>query len=310
MTFRKAISDYFNDVRRPRPERALLSLTRREKLSYDDTNKAIELICSVKNLEDRIYGGRGENLTLLVWAAQNNYTRIAEALLARGAMVDGEAGIGMTPLMWAVAGGYLGLAETLISKGARLDATDESNSTPLAWAIECGRFDPDYPVVDMVQLLTDKGIGLEAKDQFGQTPLMKAAARRWKTAASVLIDNGASVEAQDDRGRTALMLAAWGGHENTALLLIEKGANVNRQDAMGDTPLSFAAKQGHDDLVKLLMEKGANLDTAVEGAKKRGWANPAVEKLEAFRRQLAETTAAAPETRTAPAAQAKPPVPK
>ena len=49
----------------------------------------------------------------------------------------------------------------------------------------------------------------------------------------LLIEKGININAQDDYGWTALMFAAKYGHLDTVKLLIAKGANVNTQNKEG-----------------------------------------------------------------------------
>jgi ankyrin repeat protein len=72
----------------------------------------------------------------------------------------------------------------------------------------------------------------------------------------LLLEKGADLEAKDEFGRTPLSWAAEEGHEGVVKLLLEKGADLEAKDEFGQTPLSRAAESGHEAVVKLL-EKGA-----------------------------------------------------
>jgi ankyrin repeat protein len=317
MTLRKAIRDFFNEVRKPSPAqklRKLQDLTGRQKLSRQERNQVLELIKGVEDLNGKIYGKKGEELPLLIWAAQNNYTDIAKVLLVRGADVDVEGPDGETPLMCAVAGGRLGMTNMLIRNGAKVDNSD-GGGTPLVRAIQCALYNQDYPVNDMLLLLIHAGAGIEAKDCDGNTPLMNAVRNGWTTTVLLLIDKGASINPPDHC--TALMLAAGLGHKDIVRLLVDKGADMNWQDKKGSSALSWAINAGHGEIVKFLYEKGANFDAAVEGAKKAGWADAAVTSLASFKQWLEANKAPAADTAAdtavgpSPApAQVKPPVPK
>ncbi|MEM2677506.1 MAG: ankyrin repeat domain-containing protein, partial [Thermofilaceae archaeon] len=56
-----------------------------------------------------------------------------------------------------------------------------------------------------------------------------------------LVENGANVNAKDEYGSTPLYLAVLNGHLELARFLVEKGANVNAKDIVGWTPLHIAA---------------------------------------------------------------------
>ena len=55
-----------------------------------------------------------------------------------------------------------------------------------------------------------------------------------------LLDQGVDVDAKDDIGDTALMRAAGGGHLETVTALLSGGANVNAKNTGGVTVLNKA----------------------------------------------------------------------
>merc|ERR1712078_113458 len=71
--------------------------------------------------------------------------------------------------------------------------------------------------------------------------------------------SGAEVNAKSEYGATPLHWASQEGYTDIVKLLIEKGADVNAKDEEGKTPLNWASEGGHTDIVKLLVEKGAML---------------------------------------------------
>ena len=57
----------------------------------------------------------------------------------------------------------------------------------------------------------------------------------------VLISEGAEVNAKDEYGMTPLLYATWKSSPEIVQLLIEKGADVNARNTDGRTPLTIAA---------------------------------------------------------------------
>jgi ankyrin repeat protein len=109
---------------------------------------------------------------------------------------------------------------------------------------------------------------VDARDQFGRTRLMLAAARNDLATVKALLAKGADVNATNADGYTALMYTASYGNSAMVRFLLDEGANVNARDKSGLTALMEAAKQELDagdvmadypGTVKALLEKGADV---------------------------------------------------
>ncbi len=73
----------------------------------------------------------------------------------------------------------------------------------------------------------------------------------------LLLAEGADVNAKDKYGQTPLLLAAYEGHKAVVERLVANGANVTATAKNGATPLKVAAAKGHKDIVELLKRHGA-----------------------------------------------------
>ena len=94
--------------------------------------------------------------------------------------------------------------------------------------------------------------------------LMDAAFRGDTAAVRALVDEGANVNAKNEAGATPLMRAVY--HPETAALLVARGADVNARSDDGRTPLLIAAGvPDADDSVKLLLDHGADPSAAAAG---------------------------------------------
>jgi len=82
--------------------------------------------------------------------------------------------------------------------------------------------------------------------------LLNAAKRGHLEEVRRLLDKGVDVNARDDWWKTPLHYAADGGHLSVVKLLVEKGADVDAKNKEGKTPLDLAKKSKHWDVVNFL----------------------------------------------------------
>ena len=66
-----------------------------------------------------------------------------------------------------------------------------------------------------------------------------------------------NVNAKGNFGYTPLHKAAREGRQDIAELLIDKGAEINARNNEGETPLDAALEKYHQDLAAMLMAHGA-----------------------------------------------------
>jgi ankyrin repeat protein len=157
-----------------------------------------------------------------------------EAGLLAEATVSLVVGCGGVAVAWGLTGGF-GCAG--------------SSAMPNIWdAAEAG-------VLGEVERLVGQDPGLlDAKNEFGQTPLMHASGGGHVGVVRWLLDKGAAINAGDESGSTALMFAcSGGGHTPVVRLLLERGADPTIADEWGWTSLMAAAREGHLEVVRLLL---------------------------------------------------------
>jgi len=97
------------------------------------------------------------------------------------------------------------------------------------------------------------GADVNAAEEDGTTPLMRAVHGRFTDIARRLIDAGADVAARNRYGVTALYLAARGGDASTTRALLVAGIDANASLPGGETALMTAARSGHTDVVGVLL---------------------------------------------------------
>ena len=96
---------------------------------------------------------------------------------------------------------------------------------------------------DKVRIALNLKAEMNAKNEYGITPLHVVAADNSLELAELLISSGANLEAKDNRGWTPLTLAARYNHLAVTELLISSGAEVDVEDDDGWTPLHRARSQ-------------------------------------------------------------------
>ncbi|MFD1885503.1 ankyrin repeat domain-containing protein [Paenibacillus wenxiniae] len=92
---------------------------------------------------------------------------------------------------------------------------------------------------EWIRWLVEHGADIEARDEYGKTPL-HSHARSWCGHAELLIELGADTEAVDRNLETPLFMAATSFHPNTVRMLVARGVGVNVQNKSGQTPLQAA----------------------------------------------------------------------
>lgn len=116
---------------------------------------------------------------------------------------------------------------------------------------------------ELARWLVEQGADLEARDQWGETPL-QSRARSWRGRILILLDLGADVHRGERAGGTPLHSAAGAHNDENARLLLARGARVDALDKGGFTPLerglqrcSNAQIEGMAKLAATLLDAGA-----------------------------------------------------
>ena len=101
------------------------------------------------------------------------------------------------------------------------------------------------------------GTDVNAKGEWGGTPLNNAAIGGQKEIAELLIAKGADVNAKGGMtGGTPLLIAVTLGNKEIAELLIANGADVNAKDVGDETPLDVAIGLERPETANLLRKHG------------------------------------------------------
>ena len=112
-----------------------------------------------------------------------------------------------------------------------------------------------------VQRLIRQGANVNAKNDYGATPMSEAAVTGNAALLEALLKAGADAESPNADGQTALMVVARTGSVEAARVLITHGAKVNAVERWrGQTALMWAVAQGQPAMVRELIARGAQVN--------------------------------------------------
>ncbi|KAH8983027.1 ankyrin repeat-containing domain protein [Lactarius akahatsu] len=196
--------------------------------------------------------------------SQDDGVEIVRLLLQHDADVDAQTQSRTAPLHLASYYGRLRIARVLLYNGANPNTKNELGQTPMHQVLLGNRSCRDS--IDIVQLLLERGVDVNAQDLHNDTPLHLASKFGELEIARVLLTHGASPSAANLQGRTPLHVLSvlptrFGNEVRVAqLLLLERGADINARDADHETPLHSAARNNRPDLARHLLMCGADTD--------------------------------------------------
>ena len=191
---------------------------------------------------------------------------------------------GYTPLHHASLHGQIQKVKLLLEQkhpGSNVSIKNEFGQTPLhlaqgmggrqsCWQGAAGTqfWHPEGQRDLVVQTLLDAGALVDARTNFGDTPLHFAAVSGSEARVHMLLDAGADIEQTENAQNTALHLAALYGRCSVVRLLLHKGADLNARNLLGKTPEDLASLLYHDRAAALLRVM------AKRAWKKRAWNLP------------------------------------
>jgi ankyrin repeat protein len=206
-----------------------------------------------------VRSGEG-GLTPLMIAASHGSTRMVTYLHSVGAHGVNDAQYKWPPLYWVAEQGKAAMYTCLVRLYGVL-STD--GITPLHRAVVAGRSQIVRAAIDAGEDLSRRNTTEDA------TYLHTAAAYNWIDIITMLLNAGVDINAKAKQDTTPLMAAIINERYEAAQVLIQAGAEMNLEDSSGDTALNHAIKQGRLDLVRLVLSNHStenSLDGSSEGS--------------------------------------------
>ncbi|KAH9292452.1 hypothetical protein KI387_042362 [Taxus chinensis] len=149
------------------------------------------------------------------------------------------------------------IREVLEKDEESVDSCDEQGRSLLHMAVASRR-------PDLVQVLIEFRVDMEAQNRMGQTALHVAAIQGEGLIAELLLANGANAGAKDSSGWQAAHFAASAGHVDVLRLVVQNGGDVNGAVSDGRTALHMAVDGGYRNCLKGLLVAGADVDARAD----------------------------------------------
>jgi ankyrin repeat protein len=158
-------------------------------------------------------------------------------------------------LLAASSAGDMGVVQALVLSGADVNAKDLFGNTPLIYAAAGGH-------LHLVRWLITLGVQVNAKNQIGMTALQRAQMQGHTDVFTLLKKYGAEDEAQDIAygvgavvGTLDLLQAASDGNLQGVQACLATGVDVNAKNAEGWTALMIATLKGYREIVQTLLKQ-------------------------------------------------------
>jgi len=140
---------------------------------------------------------------------------------------------------------------------ARLDLEKKGYAYTESSFIECAKRGD----IEAAKMFLSEGININARDEEGQSALMRASLFGHTEMVKLLLDKGADVKIRSkETQNTALMEAVAGNQPDIIRLLAQNGSDVNERDVLNRSPLHAACMWDFFEVAKVLIELGAKTD--------------------------------------------------
>nr|XP_023013181.1 uncharacterized protein LOC111503175 isoform X2 [Leptinotarsa decemlineata] len=213
-----------------------------------DIFQQIEITCDVINQKNRV------GYTLLHCAVQQRNLEWTKKILScPGVEVDAECTYGNTPFMLSLTNNKPQIAKLLKDKNADINHTNKKNCTALHFTSSKG-------LLKCSEQLIKWGAKLDMKNNYGETPLIRATIKGNKPIVECLLKHDADINACDSNKWTSLHHAVKRKHSAILRLLLEKKAKVDAVNKIGNTPLIIACQIDFPEAIGMLLDNQADMN--------------------------------------------------
>jgi ankyrin repeat protein len=197
-----------------------------------------------------------KRLALFLASVDKGQVSRALELVREGVHVDDKDQRGETALMKAAARGHSGMVVLLLALGSQLNDKDRKGQTALMQAAAHGH----GAVVDLLVSNASAAAEIQKFKNHFLNFHLPAAGKLLDPLKDLGNIKGQLVDlnARDDRGQTALMKAVAKGHIDIARTLFVEGADPNLTDEDGNTIYHLAAARGQTGAVQLIRSMGGS----------------------------------------------------
>lgn len=232
--------------------------------------KALRRIVETEGVDFEAKGNiEGRTWTLAHYAVFLGDIEILKTLKDRGVDFEIKDNEGRTVAHWAAIQGH----SEVLKLGVNLEARDISGRTPAHYAAKEGHLEVLITIKDLalVRLTKDlggfhffsgklfpSGMGFEARDHQGRTPIHWAAKQGRYEILRYFGHQGVSLEARDIRGETPVFAAYI--DLGSLMTLKDLGADLKTKNKWQNTVAHMSATEGDPEILKFLKNEGVDLE--------------------------------------------------
>lgn len=191
----------------------------------------------------------------MLQAIQRDDVRTVEQLLDEGFPVQSIVK-NMTLLGRAVYHGHENIIHLLLNRGANIHQHDNVNKeSPLHIAMCMNSGERPH----IVELLLAHGANPNAKDMYGNTPLMEASKSGYLQSMRIILSHGARINDVNSSGNTALERTCCHLSKDSreiAAFLLDHGADIHQEQ---EEALRMTLIHGNEEVMEELLERGADI---------------------------------------------------